>query len=344
MPQDKSVDVRIDNLKQLMSLELPEAVAKAQEIWERGQRPDVVRVRRSYLRLDEFAGVVIDERKPLPRGMRPISAQMIAPKGLTLKLHLLTLFAAQCEVAPGKKWSNPYPAEPTPQKPDSWMGLTATVARYAGPGVQASSVQTNKLRQIVEALKALEKKNLVRSATGVAGQVKRGVLLECENGKSTAAATIPYTVPIENEQFVEIPVEFFTRGWVHVLTMSEIAAILMWLDVLKFEGREIKLPGSDQTVTMGSVNSNVRHGRYGLGREAYETHQPLRAFQLLEVYDPPKRHEDGKWEGYNEDSRDMVCHQIVMTPEGFGEDAGKTVLKTLRRRHATGEWGTPLGL
>ncbi|MFJ6785633.1 hypothetical protein [Streptomyces yangpuensis] len=67
------------------------------------------------------------------------------------------------------------------------------MARYAGPGVQASAIQTNKLRQVVEALKALEKKNLVRSKTGVAGQVKRGVLMECENGKSTVAASIPYT-------------------------------------------------------------------------------------------------------------------------------------------------------
>ncbi|WP_107081459.1 hypothetical protein [Streptomyces yangpuensis] len=343
MRRDDKVEVRIGNLVKLMEAELPDAVAKAQEIWERGQRPNVVRVRRSYLRLEQFGGVVIDERKPLPREKRPISAQMIAPKGLSLKLHLLMLFAAQCEVAPGKKWPVPYPAEPTPQQPDSWMGLAASVAQYAGPGVQASSVRTNKLRQVAEAMKALEKKNLVESVTGVAGQVKRGILLGCENGRSTRAASIPYTVPTDDEAYIEIPTGFFTRGWVHVLTMSEIAAILMWLDILKFDSRQITLPGATQPVTMGFVNSRDRHGWYGLGRETYETHQPLRAFQLLEVYLPPQRHLDGKWEGYHDDHLEMAHHKIVMTPEGFDREAGKAVLEILRRRHTTGEWGRALG-
>ncbi|MBZ9593498.1 hypothetical protein K7B06_00040 [Streptomyces erythrochromogenes] len=299
-------------------------------------------MRRSYLRLEKFGGVVIDERKPLPREERPVSAQMIAPKGLTLKLHLLMLFAAQCEAAPGRKWPQPYPAEPTAQDPDSWMGLVATVARYAGPGVQASATQTNKLRQVVEALKALEKKNLVRSKTGVAGQVKRGVLMECENGKSTVAASIPYTVPKEGEEFVEIPVEFFTHGWIHILTMSEIAAILMWVDVLKFNGRQVS-PAGAEPVTVGYVDSLDRHGWYGLGRETYQTHQPLDAFRLLEVHPAERRHADGKWQGYHEEHRDMACHTIVMPPGAFARDAVEAVLKALRRRESTGEWRRPLG-
>ncbi|WP_331747643.1 hypothetical protein OG365_41040 (plasmid) [Streptomyces sp. NBC_00853] len=62
MRRDDKVEVRIGNLVKLMEAELPDAVAKAQEIWERGQHPNVVRVRRSYLRLEQFGGVVIDER------------------------------------------------------------------------------------------------------------------------------------------------------------------------------------------------------------------------------------------------------------------------------------------
>ncbi|MGW1658923.1 hypothetical protein [Streptomyces atratus] len=87
--QDGKVDVRIGHLKQLKAGQLPAAVAKAGQLWEQGLKPETVRVRRSYVVQDTLAPVVVDERKPLPREERPISARMITPKGLSLKLHLL---------------------------------------------------------------------------------------------------------------------------------------------------------------------------------------------------------------------------------------------------------------
>lgn len=339
---DGKVEVRKDQLKDLLKGELPDAIEKAREIHERG-RPDVVRVRRSFIRLEKSAGLVEDERKPLPKSKRPLSAKMISPRGLTLKLYLLMLFAAQCEVAAGKEWPGPYPIEPTAERPDSWRGLVATIAKYAGPGVQAASVRTNKVRQIAEAMKTLEEMGLLASATGVKGQVRRGVLLLCENGKSkkAGAANIPYTVPTDSEAFVEIPIGFFTNGWVHVLTTSEIAALLMWFDVTKFDPSHHKLEDGS-TITQAYVLSDVRHGFYGLGRDAYETHQSLDAFELLDVIRHAKRHDDGKWQDFADDSSDMVAHRIILQTEAFGRDSGQVVLPALRRRHTLGEWGRPL--
>ncbi|MEU6170194.1 hypothetical protein [Streptomyces tanashiensis] len=346
MKSDPKVEVRKDHLSALRKGDLPGALEKAREIYGRGCEPSTVRIRRSFIRLEEFGGDVEDERKPLPKDQRPLSAQMISPRGLTLKLYLLMLFAAQCEVPAGKQWLEPYPIEPGPQNTDSWQGLVATIANYAGPGVQAASVRTNKVRQIAEAMKTLEKMGLLASATGVAGQVRKGVLLLCENGKSkkAGAASIPYTVPHDGEEFVEIPVEFFTHGWVHVLTTSEIAALLMWFDVMKFHSTTTLRQADSTPLTYGYVLSNVRHGWYGLGRDAYETHQPLEGFGLLTVLRHEKRHLDGKWKDFKETSEDMVCHRIQLKKEGFGKDAGEAVQKVLHRRHTIGEWHDFSGL
>ncbi|MEV5468939.1 hypothetical protein AB0N37_25480 [Streptomyces griseoincarnatus] len=323
--------------------ELPDAIKKAREIYERGRRPQVVRVRRSFVRLEKFGGTVEDERKPLPRSERPLSAQMITPKGLSLKLYLVMLFAAQCEAAVGKEWPQPYPIEPDARTTDSWEGLVATVAKYAGPGVQASAVRTNKLRQITQAMKTLEEMGLLKSATGVTGQVRRGVLLLCENGKSkdTGAASIPYTVPTDDEDFLEIPVGFFTNGWIHALTNSEIAALLMWFDVMKFDGMPFT-PEGGTPMTFGFVLSDVRHGFYGLGRDAYETHKPLEAFEILDVHRPSKRYNSGKWRDFKEDSSDLVCHRVVFRDNAFDREAGAVVQEVLRRRDATNEWTRPI--
>ncbi|MFD7225669.1 hypothetical protein ACFV9P_32425 [Streptomyces sp. NPDC059892] len=339
---DGKVEVRRDQLADLLKGDLPDAIKKARELHERGG-PEVVRIRQSFIRLEKFAGLVEDERKPLPRSERPLSAQMISPRGLTLKLYLLMLFAAQCETTAGKEWPAPYPIEPTAEQTDSWRGLVATIARYAGPGVQAASVRTNKVRQIAEAMKTLEKMGLLASATGIKGQVRQGVLLLCENGKSKSAgaANIPYTVPTDNEPFVEIPVGFFTNGWVHVLTTSEIAALLMWFDVIKFDP-SLRILGDGSTVTEGFVLSDIRHGLYGLGRDAYETHQPLDAFGLLDVLRHSKRHNDGKWQNFKDDSSDMVAHRVILQTAAFGREAGPVVLPVLHRRHTLGEWRRPL--
>lgn len=269
-------------------------------------------------------------------GERPLAARMITPKGVALKLHLTLLFAAQCAARPGKGWKNPYPVEPTPQSEHSWVGLIATIAKYRGPGIQGASVATNKRRQVTEALKKLEGLNLIRPTMGP-GRARQGFELLHEGGKSTPAAGVPYTVPVDAEPFVEIPREFFTGGWVHVLTNSEITALLMWLDALKHDAS----PTSDPTLFVTRVTSAVRQGAYGLGREAYETHQQLDAFQLLDVLRPEKRHYDGKWQEYAEDSSDLACHRVTLTPDGFTRDAGEVVQEVLQRRDALGDWSRP---
>ncbi|MQY40040.1 hypothetical protein SRB17_80690 [Streptomyces sp. RB17] len=329
---DGKVEVRLQTLKDLRRAEIPAVTAAAQRIWEQGLQPATIRIRRSYVR-NETMKRVEDERKPLPMADRPLSARMIAPKGVALKFHLTQLFAAQCAVKPGKPWPHPYPVEPTVQSDASWAGLVAVHATYKGPGIQGASVATNKRRQLTQALKKLEGLALIRATTGP-GRARQGFEMLCENGKSTAAAGIPYSVPSSSEAYLEVPREFFTNGWVHVLTMSEIAALLMWLDALKFDPTRT----SDTSIIVTRVTSDTRQGFYGLGRETYETHQQLDAFQLLDVIRPEERHYDGKWEDYKQDTSDLFCHRVTPTPQGFQRKADDVVLEVLQRRDILGTW------
>ncbi|WP_328439408.1 hypothetical protein OHA71_24015 [Streptomyces sp. NBC_00444] len=334
-PKDGKVDVRLGALRELRRGELPAVVDGAERLWQEERRPLTIRIRRSYYRLDE-PKVVEDERKPLPMEERPLAARMITPKGVALKLHLMLLFAAQCVARPGKAWKNPYPVEPTPESSHSWMGLIATVARYRGPGIQGASVATNKRRQVTEALRKLEGLNLIRPTQGP-GRARQGFDLLFENGMSTPAAGVLYTVPVDAEPSIEVPREFFTQGWVHVLTTSEIVALLMWLDALKYDSSAT----SDASLFVTRVTAAVRQGAYGLGREAYETHQQLDAFQLLDVLRPEKRHSDGRWQEYAEGSSDMLCHRVALAPDGFARDAGEVVQEVLQRRDTRGDWSRP---
>ncbi|MFJ5803786.1 hypothetical protein [Streptomyces decoyicus] len=335
--RDGKVETRLANLQALRhSGELTDVTALALKIWSRGERPEAVRVRIAYLRNAEFKAVA-DERKPLPVAERPLAARLIAPKGVALKFHLMQLFAAQCQAKPGKTWKSPYPVEPTPLESTCWMGLIAAGAKYEGPGIQVSSEAVNKRRQLTEALKKLETLRLVRRAPSKRG-LPRGFALLCENGGSTSAAPVPYTVPTPDESFIELPVDFFTRGWVQLLNTSEIVALLMWLDLLKFGGRV-----TTEKVPYAYVTGEDRQGWYGLGREAYETHQPLRAFGLLDVWRPEERYRDGKWADYGrDDAAALRCHRIFLEPGGMEYGAYDVILAALKRRDALGEWGRSL--
>lgn len=338
-PKDGKVDTRLAHLQTLRRRMLGGVNQVMRQIWEQGQKPGSVRVRQAFYRLDEMK-FVEDERKPLPTDEQPFAARMVTPKGLSLRLMLTMLYAAQCAVGPGKPWGAPYPVQSTPKQPLSWMSLSASISQYDGPGIQLASEDVNRRRQIAAALNTLEAMALVRANTKP-GRFSTGFQLLCENGTSTISSAIPYTVPDVTELFVEIPVEFFTCGWVHVLTNSEIAALLMWFDRLKYDASVVGAEEGDP-LRIAYVTGPVRQGIYGLGREAYETHQALDAYQLLDVIRPEQRYDSGKWEGYSKDDSDLLCHRISLAPAGFDRDAGEVVENVLKRRDDAGYWGRPL--
>ncbi len=311
--------------------ELAAAVKAARELWDEGRKPSVVRIRRGYYWHSEPRKVV-SERKPLPRAERPLAAQMIDSRGVALKLHLVMLFAAHCQAAERSRWRTRISVEPQEVEPVSWMGLMAAHAvSNEGAGVQVRSSIENKARQIVSGLKKLRDLDLILLPRAGGPRPYSRIELMRESGGSTAAAPIPYTVPTAGG-VIELPVEFFTHGWVYLLSPSEIMSYLMWLDV-------------NQHPRFGEpfITAAERAGQFGLGREAYETHKQLDAFCLISVDRPTGRYSDGKFDfDYGTDAGSALCHRVTVDPQGLSRDAVAIVGDVLRRVSAVGDWDRPL--
>jgi hypothetical protein len=257
---EAKIRARLDALTALRtSGALADVMTSSQELATSGRGPKHVRVRRSYLRHD-IPRPVDRERNGLPRDQQPPATRLIAPRGVAGRLHLVLLFAAHCQAAPGHQWANRIPIEPDSTQPFSWMGLLGVHARHAPGGRRVASPRVNKARQITEALKKLREQQLVEFPHAGTSRPFRDFQLLCDSGASTEAAPIPYKVARAGHPGVSVPVEFFTRGWVNLLTPSETVAYLMWLDVNQN-------PEHDEPYVTGAE----RAGHFGLGRDAYET-------------------------------------------------------------------------
>ncbi|CAL9397581.1 hypothetical protein [Streptomyces sp. enrichment culture] len=307
------------------------AIDAARNLWEEGHRPEAVALRGAYLR-HAVARDVPDDRRPPPRAERPPAARLITPRGAALRLHLTMLFAAQCQVPPGRAWRAPFPLEPAEAGRLSWMGLTAVHAvTHDGRGARTPSA-ANKRRQLAEALRGLADTRLVDLPRAGSRSWHREPHLLHESGASTAAAPMPYRVPWPHEDTVRVPVAFFTRGWVHLLTPSETVSYLMWLDTAARHGPEQRyVPGYE------------RAGAYGLGRDAYESHRALEAFGLVEVDRPEGREPGGRFDFRHATSRGRaLCHRVTPLPEALDRPALEAVRQVLHRVRALNDWSRPL--
>lgn len=328
----KAVKTRRETLAALTgSGMVADASAAAEELSASGRAPAVVRVRRPYLR-HSVPLEVETERNGLPREKRPPAGRLIAPRGVTGRLHLLLLFAAACQAAPGRQWHCSLPIEHGREQPFSLERLVCAFARHRGGTGYVASPKANKLRQITEALKALNDQHLLDLPHRGEYQPFRDFSLLCDSGQSTDNAPITYRVPSAKEPCIDIPTEFFSHGWVHLLTPSEIAAYLMWLDVNQH-------PQHEEPYVTGAE----RAGAYGLTREAFETHQALQAFGLVDVVPDLMRHDDGKYTDYNPEGRPPPCHRVTVTAGGLSLEAAPRITEVLNRYAATADWGRPLG-
>lgn len=306
-----------------------DATAAAAELAASGRHPTVVRVRRYYIAHPTPLHVET-ERNGLPRDKRPPASKLIAPRGVTARLHLILLLAAAAQGRPGHLWRNTVPIEQAREEPLSLERLVCAFASHRG-GTYVASPRANKVRQITQAIKTLADHHLVVLPHRGERLPFRDFTLLCDTGRSTDNAHIPYRLPKKNDRCVDIPVEFFTRGWVHLLTPSETAAYLMWLDVNQY-------PSHEEPYVTGAE----RAGLYGLTREAYETHQALEAFGLIDVVPDADRHEDGKYVNYHPDARQPPCHRVTIRPEGLRLDAASRISEVLSRYALTGDWNRPL--
>ncbi|WP_407565857.1 hypothetical protein [Streptomyces sp. 184] len=248
---------------------------------------------------------------------------------MAMQFHLTSLFVAQCGAKPGKEWRNNIPLEKgRNENPISWLDLIAVSAKSREKAAQISTYTGNKLRQFRSALENLAEKGLVDLGEPGTGSRYEGFKLLKEDGSSSGAGAAAYRVPAKSEPIFSVPPEFFINGWVHVLTKSEIAAYLMWLQLGAFHD-------------FITAEWKVRAGMFGLSREVYDTHQALAAFGLIEVDKPDERRRDGTWVDYKRGD-DPLLHRIKALPDGPKRNAYDVTHAALLKFSTCGEWSPPL--
>ncbi|WP_330238797.1 hypothetical protein [Streptomyces sp. NBC_00525] len=256
-------------------------------------------------------------------------AHLILSQGVALKFHLMAMFVAQCQTKPGRTWGNSIPLGRRESGATSWLDLMAVSASSGKGSTQASAYTANKLRQFRSALGLLSRRGLADIGVPGARDRYEGFRLLTEDGRSSPAGAVDYRVPREEEETLSIPVQFFTRGWVQVLTKSEIAAYLMWSQLSS---------GAEYHV----ASWRERAGLFGLSRDVHDTVQALEAYRLLDVMKPRERRGDGTWRGFNRGAHPF-SNRIRINPRGLLRPAHDVVGGVLRKTATLGKWSRVIG-
>ncbi|GAA2053221.1 hypothetical protein GCM10009757_27930 [Streptomyces cheonanensis] len=311
---------------------LREITATAGELHAAGPvRPETIRLRAGYLenRTPSLLHPGSVRRRP-PEHLRPPLARLLLPQGVALRFHLMALFAAQCGTRPGRAWPGGVPLGRRAAHPGTtWLDLVAVSPTGEGP-MTASQYTANKLRQFRSALTVLTRHGLTELPGPGPRRRYDGFRLLAEDGRNPGAGVAEYRVPERAEDTLAVPVEFFTRGWVQVLTPSETAAYLMWL----------RLGGGSGYVIAGESR---RAARFGLSRDVQDTARALEAFGLLSILKPDRRRTDGTWHRYDA-AEPLYADRVHVLPDGPRAWAPAVVEKALRKRAALGAWAKPLDL
>jgi hypothetical protein len=158
----------------------------------------------------------------------------------------------------------------------SWIDLLASAAQSR----RYSTARQLKLRQLHDALRRLSSPEiqLARLPNAQRQTVGRyeGFLLLHEAGPPSGGDNQPYSVPSDDSKTLYLPRGLFDNGWIHVLEDSELAFLLM-LACLRFQHGSAPVFATSETRLL----------RFGLGRDAYDSHRLLSSFGLVKVHPGP---------------------------------------------------------
>ncbi|MFA1546486.1 hypothetical protein [Actinomadura chokoriensis] len=265
---------RLQHLQELGDF-FDNSIAACEEVRRTGNRNrQAIRVRNGY--------ITSDDKAPSP----PPITRLLPPRGIPLQVHLLALYQAQCRYPDGRQVGpNERPVHPNGrERAISWSDLILSGS--------APSVRTNLARQFNSAVLFLERNRLVRLLRTGNGRFG-GFQLLYEDGRSQSDAeeSMSYTTPMADEHAVRLPCEFFTKGWVHVLSPAEISVYLMLRHLRGRYWREHDENGVYAT-------DSVRRAAYGVRPDSYERHRELAAYGLIETIRESRRRPDGRIAGF----------------------------------------------
>jgi hypothetical protein len=322
----EAIEKRLSRLEKLE----PEAERAADKFGEvAGGRQHLI-VRRAFVVRPEegLPQREASDRSLPPRPERPPATRLTSPRGIALRFYLIALFLAQSR-SPGEKPRNLLPLR-DPDAPVSWVDLVATPAERARGGLTSVSIPEKKLRQVHDALKRLagEDADLVSLPNRTKPvRTYEGFLLQNESGARylpTQPLNGPYTVPSKKAETLRLPAGLFKNGWIHVLEDSELTMLLMIASL------HADYPLSPYVY----VEGDIRLTRYGVGRDAYQSHQLLESLGLIEVEEDLNRRRSntpGKVAGYTPTDPPKL-HRFCLLPSGFQQPAIAKMRQVLEAR------------
>lgn len=266
------LQARINHLERLQHRDsgfvVEDANAALRDLYDGGPRPASILLRRSFLARSTFL-MVEGDRDKTPR-QKPPAARIVRSRGLALRLELALVFAQQSRKNAGARL---LPVQ-APGDDLGLINLFATGTRRGGDTLYRKQRSAMRADQVHNALEILAAEGLVE--LGTAGRNRFEPMWLChEAGRRPGKDAARYTHVAPAERTVSIPVEFFTNGWIQVLTDSEIWA---WLVFRSSGGMTSADIHSAEGIELTAV---TRLGWYELTRDAWDTHAMLDRFGML---------------------------------------------------------------
>lgn len=283
-----------------------------------GRPPEVIRLRSAF----------VARRRPLPREEMsdssrqtadlPPAVALYAPRGVALQLELVGLFLSQCadRGSPRRNGLLELPVgNSAAQLGTSWVDVLVMEASVSDGNLVVTR-ESNRVRQIKSALESLTAPSValveLPDLQRPRGKYDRVQLLH-DGGARPDGAPVHYRVPGAREAVVTVPVNFFTQGWIHVLTNAEIAT---WLS-LRHYAQTIGA-GDEETGMM--ITGSMRKSLYGINKEAWGSHRMLERFGLLRVATNNRRR-NGQLEHFDPEAKNALPNSVWLTDEGLSQDA-----------------------
>ncbi|TQS18060.1 hypothetical protein [Microbispora hainanensis] len=183
-----------------------------------------------------------------------------------------------------------------------------------------------KFRRLISALASLaaESNQLIHLPHGHkrSGRYEGFQLLD-EGGVRPNGDSVPYVVPRKGEDQFGLPYGLFENGWIHVLEDAELLLLLS----LAHHRDVLTLPEENWI----KIESGERLHNYGLGRDAYQSHEILQRFGLLEVDVDPDRRSDGTLPVAPRYAPNGPLHRFRILETGFDEPALEIATTALRK-------------